>query len=140
MYKRFDTGKQPYDATKDTQATVPSHKPLDVIRLSSESTRENPRLLGGTLQEAQDFLKKLEPYKKQAFKDFTNLKKEYRKQGDTKATQTARLKYPLGYDLFNEYMRIHRQPEKGESSTTNKSSTEEDPHWTDAIYEEWNDL
>jgi hypothetical protein len=49
MHKRFDTGKQPYDAAKDTQATAPSHKPLDFIRLSSESTRENPRLLGGTV-------------------------------------------------------------------------------------------
>jgi hypothetical protein len=134
MYKRFDTGKQPYDATKDTQATVPSHKPLDVIRLSSESTRENPRLLGGTKQEAQDFLRKLEPDKKQAFNDFTNLKQEYRKQGDTKATQTARLIYPLGHDLYKEYQRIYKTGKKGESST------EEDSHWTDAIYEEWNDL
>jgi hypothetical protein len=53
MYKRFDTGKQPYDATKDTQATAPSHKPQDFIRLSSESTPEHPRLLAVTKEDAQ---------------------------------------------------------------------------------------
>jgi hypothetical protein len=49
----LDKGKNKVDDIGRTEHAVTHQKPLDVVRLSSESTRENPRLLAVTKEAAQ---------------------------------------------------------------------------------------
>jgi hypothetical protein len=106
MHKRFDTGKQPYDAAKDTQATVPSHKPCDFIRLSSESTRENPRLLGGTKDDGRKYLDDLDPQQKDEYRKFINTREKSN-------TEIASRMHPAGHAIHLEYRKQRSKPPEG---------------------------
>jgi hypothetical protein len=132
VYNKINSRK-PYSETDIIDFLNQIRQSPEYISVFAESSQQ-PRETQSSRQEGQDFLQKLEPDKKQAFKNFINFKNRSISLGDANPTELARQQYPLGYDLFNEYARISRRRSKGEIST------EEDSHWTDAIYEEWNDL
>lgn len=124
MINSFDKGKSIHDASKDIRTASPSRKTADFIRLSTQSTRENPRLLGGTNEEGAAYKNALSKDDTAALAAYRSYLSRLQTRGTPKATDVAKAEFPRGHTIYCEYQREAHRPaqDQGEGSSKRKKN------------------
>jgi hypothetical protein len=104
-------GKKP-DLTRMWAKKSEESNPVERIELASVSTREKPKMLGGTLEDAHNY------YKENLSRDERDQYKEYKRYERRFGTKEAAERCETGYEINKEYnRRYHRKQYDGPSSS-----------------------
>jgi hypothetical protein len=103
-----DKGKQPIDFTRMQAKKREERNPVERVELASISTRERPLLLGGTLEDAQKYIRSLSAEDDAAYHKYCRDLKALARNNIPNPTEIAREGNETGYQIKRKYNSIHK--------------------------------